>query len=88
MTLNRHFGIKALTELANELDCTMAQFALAWCLSNQDVSTVITGASKPEQINQNMKALELVKHFDAGLLEKVEAILANKPSGMPDARDG
>ncbi len=80
--------VKALTELANELGCTMAQFALAWCLTNPNVSTVITGASKPEQINQNMKALEFVRQFDEGLLEKVEGILANKPSGMPDARDG
>lgn len=69
--------VKALTELANQLGCTMAQFALAWCLTNPDVSTVITGASKPEQIKQNMKALEFVEQFDSGVVEKVETILAN-----------
>jgi aryl-alcohol dehydrogenase-like predicted oxidoreductase len=47
--------IKKLADVAKELDCTTAALALAWCLKNPHVSTVITGASKPEQVTQNVK---------------------------------
>ena len=47
--------IKNLADVAKELDCTTAALALAWCLKNPNVSTVITGASKPEQVTQNVK---------------------------------
>jgi aryl-alcohol dehydrogenase-like predicted oxidoreductase len=43
------------------------------------VSTVITGASRPEQVSENMKALEVAPKLDPDILEKVEAILGNKP---------
>ncbi len=52
--------VRALVPIADELGCTMAQFALAWCLKNPNVSTVITGASRPAQVVENMKALAIV----------------------------
>jgi aryl-alcohol dehydrogenase-like predicted oxidoreductase len=48
-------------------------------LKNPNVSTVITGASRPEQVSENMKALEFAPKLDSDILEQVEAILGNKP---------
>ncbi|TMI40712.1 voltage-dependent potassium channel subunit beta [Candidatus Bathyarchaeota archaeon] len=70
---------KQLEPLTKELGCTMAQLALAWCLKNPNVSTVITGASRPEQVNENMKAAEVAGKIDSSLLEKIDSILGNRP---------
>ena len=71
--------VKQLQPIAADLDCTMAQFAIAWCLKNPEVSTVITGASRPEQVTENMKAIEVVEKLDSSVLERVEQALGNKP---------
>lgn len=78
--------VRRLTPVAQELDCSMAQLALAWCLKNPDVSTVITGASKPEQVWENMQALEVAERLTPEVLERIEAILDNKPEPWPDYR--
>jgi voltage-dependent potassium channel beta subunit len=78
--------VKQLEPIANELGCSLAQLALAWCLMNPNVSTVITGASRPEQVADNMKAAEVAERLDASVLERIEAILDNKPDGEPDYR--
>jgi len=70
---------KQLEPLTKEVGCTMAQLALAWCLKNPNVSTVITGASRPEQVNENMKAAEVAGKIDSSLMEKIDSILGNKP---------
>ena len=70
---------RRLRPLAEELDCTLAQLALAWCLMNENVSTVITGASKPQQVTENMKALDVVPKLTAEVMERIEEILDNKP---------
>jgi len=70
---------KQLEPVARDLSCTLAQLALAWCLKNPNVSTVITGASRPEQVSENMKALEVEPKLDSDVLEKIEVILGNKP---------
>jgi len=70
---------KQLEPLTKEPGCTMAQLALAWCLKNPNVSTVITGASRPEQVNENMKAAEVAGKIDSSLMEKIDSILGNKP---------
>jgi len=79
--------VKQLMLLADELGCTMAQLALAWCLRNPNVSTIITGASKPEQVTENMKALEVAPKLTDGTMERIEAILANRPESIPSFRD-
>jgi aryl-alcohol dehydrogenase-like predicted oxidoreductase len=56
----------------------MAQLALAWCLKNPNVSTVITGASRPEQVEENMKSLEVTEKLTSDVMERVEAVLGNK----------
>ena len=75
-----------LMPIAEELDCTMAQLALAWCLKNPNVSTVITGASRPEQVVENMAALEVVPKLTVEVMERIEAVLENKPKPETDFR--
>jgi voltage-dependent potassium channel beta subunit len=71
--------VKKLQPIAKELGCTMAQMALAWCLKNPNVSTVITGASRPDQVMENMKATEVAEKLSSDILEKIEKVLGNKP---------
>ncbi len=78
--------VKGLAPIASELGCTMAQLALAWCLANPRVSTVITGASKPEQVVENMAALSVADRLDDGVLDRIEEILGNRPQLEHDWR--
>jgi voltage-dependent potassium channel beta subunit len=71
--------VKRLQPIAADLGCTMAQFAIAWCLKNPYVSTVITGASRPEQVTENMKAIEIAEKIDRSVMERVDGALGNKP---------
>ena len=71
--------VKELQPIADELGCTVAQLALAWCLRNPNVSTVITGASRPEQVLENMKAPEVLPKLTSNVLERIEVVLGNKP---------
>jgi aryl-alcohol dehydrogenase-like predicted oxidoreductase len=77
---------EALRPIAAELDCSLSQLALAWCLKNPNVSSVITGASRPEQVLENMQALEVVPRLTPELMERVETILGNKPEPPEDYR--
>lgn len=70
---------KKLAKLANDNDLTLAQMALLWCLNNAHVSTVILGASKLTQLQENLKALDKKTQFDDKLNQKIEKILQNKP---------
>ncbi len=79
--------VKQLVPLARDLGCTLPQLGLAWCLKNPDVSTVITGASKAEQVKENMQALDVVEKMDESVMERIEAILGNKPEAEEDFRD-
>ena len=81
-------AVRELAAVAEDLGCTTAQLALAWCLKNPDVSTVITGASKAEQVTQNMEALEVVDKLTDDVMARIETVLDNKPKPLPDARDG
>jgi voltage-dependent potassium channel beta subunit len=78
--------VKQLTPLAEELGCTMAQLAIAWCLTNDDISTVITGASGSEQITENMAALKIAEQLTPDLQERIEKILDNRPEGEQNWR--
>jgi len=70
---------KKLAKLADKLGVSMAQMSIAWVLKNKNVSTVITGASKVEQVKQNMKSLDIVDKLDRGVMDEIETILKNKP---------
>ncbi|KAF5334825.1 hypothetical protein D9758_018076 [Tetrapyrgos nigripes] len=76
--------VRELTKLAKEeLDTTPAVLALAWVARNPNTSTVILGATKPEQILENLKAIEVMKKLTPEILEKIEEILGNKPDALP-----
>lgn len=66
--------VKQLAPLADELGCTRAQLALAWCLANPHVSTVITGATRAEQVRENLKALAVVEKLTPEVKARVEAL--------------
>ena len=72
--------VRALAPIAGELGCSMSQMALAWCLKNPNVSTVITGASRPEQVTENMKALDVTAQMGPEVMERINTILANDPN--------
>ncbi|WP_020404708.1 potassium channel beta subunit family protein [Gracilimonas tropica] len=78
--------VKELASVSEEIGVPMPQLALIWCLNNPDVSTVITGASNVEQVEQNMKAIELVDKVDEEVMDKIEEILDNKPGAPTDWR--
>lgn len=75
-----------LADVADEIGISMPHLALAWCLKNENVSTVITGASKPEQVQENMKAIDKVDLLTDDVIKKIESILDNKPDQPQDFR--
>jgi aryl-alcohol dehydrogenase-like predicted oxidoreductase len=62
----------------------MAQLALAWCVRNPHVSTVILGASKRPQLEENLAAIDHVSKLTPDVLSRIEAVLGNKPEGPED----
>jgi voltage-dependent potassium channel beta subunit len=71
--------VKDLEPFAKELGCTMAQLALAWARKNENVSTVITGATRPEQVEENMRSLEFLPALTGDVMGRIDAILKNRP---------
>src|SRR3954469_16776906 len=72
---NRLKKVKELAHIASDLGATLPRLALAWCLKNPNVSSVITGASKPAQIKENMKAGNLVSKLTAEVMGRIDEIL-------------
>ncbi len=66
--------VRQLVPIAKELGCTLAQLALAWCAKNPNVSTVITGASRPEQVVENLKAQDVVPKLTADVVARIDAV--------------
>ncbi len=83
---NKIQKVRQMMPIAQDLGCSMAQLALAWCLKNPNVSTVITGASRAKQVSENMAALEVAPKLTDDVMEQIEAILDNKPKAQPDYR--
>lgn len=84
LTPERIEKARQLTPIAADLGCTLAQMSLAWCLKNPNVSTVVTGASRPEQVHENMKALDVVDKLTPAIMAKIEEVLGNKPESLLD----
>ena len=68
--------VEKLRPIADRLGCTMAQLSLAWCTRNPAVSTVITGASKVEQVVQNFGALDVIPLLTDEVKAEMEAAIA------------
>jgi voltage-dependent potassium channel beta subunit len=67
--------VRRLKAIADDLGCSLAQMSLAWCAKNPHVSTVITGASRVEQVRENMAALDVIGRLDAPTMERIEHAL-------------
>jgi voltage-dependent potassium channel beta subunit len=65
-------AVKKLQPIAEDVDATLAQLALAWCAHNPNVSSVITGASRPEQVKENMKALTVLPKLTPQVVQRIE----------------
>jgi voltage-dependent potassium channel beta subunit len=72
--------VKALQPVANELGCTLAQMAIAWCLKNPHVSTVITGASRVSQVHENLKAAAVAEKLTPEVMARIDETLGNDPN--------
>ena len=88
----RNEKVEKLRAVADELGCTLAQLAIAWCASNPHVSSVITGASRVEQVRENMGALEVLEQLTPEILVRVETITALSDAqpdvgAQPEERD-
>ncbi len=70
-------AVAKLEKIAASLDCSTSQLALAWCLKNPHVSTVITGASKVSQVAENMKALDVAPKLTDKVIEKIDAAIGD-----------
>lgn len=71
--------VRKLTKVAEKLGASVSQLSLAWAAKNPNVSTVILGASKVEQIHDNIGALKLLPKLTPEVMEEIEGILGNKP---------
>jgi aryl-alcohol dehydrogenase-like predicted oxidoreductase len=71
--------VKQLSELAKELDVSMASLSIAWCIKNPHVTTAILGATKKEQLTENLKAIDVIEKLTPEILEKIEDIMHTKP---------
>jgi len=71
--------VKKISDLAKKLNITTAALSIAWCLKNPDVSTAILGATKKQQLVENLKALDAVPLLNDEVIEKIEKIMQNKP---------
>jgi voltage-dependent potassium channel beta subunit len=72
----RNASVRALGAIADRLGCTLSQLAIAWCAANPNVSTVITGASRVEQVHENLGAMAVLAQLTPEVLDEVQATLS------------
>jgi voltage-dependent potassium channel beta subunit len=78
--------VRKFAALAEKLGCTAAQLAIAWCINNHNVSTAILGASKVEQLESNIKSLEIIDKLKPEILNEIEDIFKTKPTPVQNYR--
>jgi voltage-dependent potassium channel beta subunit len=76
--------VRKLRPIADRLECTMAQLAIAWVLKNEHVTTVILGATKQSQIEDNLGSLNCLARIDGKVLAEIDTIMGNKPNPTKD----
>lgn len=80
--------LQGLGKLAEKYGCSQAQLALAWALANKDVSVALVGATRVSQIEDNLKALELLKKWSTETEKEIEELFGNKPTTEIDFKNG
>lgn len=71
--------VRNLDTVAKELDTTLATLSIAWCIRNPNVTTAILGATRPEQLTENLKALDVLPKLTPELMTRIDDIMGNKP---------
>ena len=71
--------VKKLGELATELNSSLATLSIAWCVANPNVTTAILGATKKEQLQENLKALDVLPALNEEVLKRIDEIMKSKP---------
>ena len=75
LTQERNIAVRELNKIAEELECTLAQLSIAWCLKNKNVSSVIVGASSVGQLEENLEAAKVRDRLDDSILKRIDNIL-------------
>uniref|UniRef100_A0AAR2IHG9 Voltage-gated potassium channel subunit beta-1 n=1 Tax=Pygocentrus nattereri TaxID=42514 RepID=A0AAR2IHG9_PYGNA len=78
--------LKELQAIAERLGCTLPQLAIAWCLRNEGVSSVLLGASSTDQLMENIGAIQVLPKLSSSIIHEVDSILGNKPYSKKDYR--
>ncbi|XP_028926666.1 voltage-gated potassium channel subunit beta-1 isoform X1 [Ornithorhynchus anatinus] len=78
--------LKDLNPIAERLGCTLPQLAVAWCLRNEGVSSVLLGASNPQQLVENLGAIQVLPKMTSHVVNEMDHILGNKPYSKKDYR--
>uniref|UniRef100_A0A4W4FTW4 NADP-dependent oxidoreductase domain-containing protein n=1 Tax=Electrophorus electricus TaxID=8005 RepID=A0A4W4FTW4_ELEEL len=78
--------LKELQAIAERLGCTLPQLAIAWCLRNEGVSSVLLGASNTDQLMENIGAIQVLPKLSSSIVHEVDSILGNKPYSKKDYR--
>jgi aryl-alcohol dehydrogenase-like predicted oxidoreductase len=71
--------VKSLKKVSDDLGISISQMAIAWCLKNPNVSTAILGASKVEQLDENLRSLDAVSLLTDEVMSRLDVIMDNKP---------
>ena len=79
LTEQRVASVRELTKLAEKLNTPMSTLAIAWCIRNPNVTTAILGATREEQLRENLKALDVLPLLTEDVLEEIENIMQTKP---------
>jgi len=83
MVENKLERVRNLGKLAAELQVSLAALSIAWCISNPNVTTAILGATRREQLEENLKALDALPKLTPDVLKQIEDIMGTKPK-MPE----
>ncbi len=83
LTEERINKVKAIKKIADDINVSLPVFGIAWCLKNPNVSTVILGASKVPQLEENLKAIDALPLLTSDVMDNVDLVLNNKPV-LPD----
>uniref|UniRef100_A0A674BTJ4 Voltage-gated potassium channel subunit beta-1 n=1 Tax=Salmo trutta TaxID=8032 RepID=A0A674BTJ4_SALTR len=78
--------LKELGHIAEKLGCTLPQLAVAWCLRNEGVSSVLLGSSSPEQLTENLGAIQFLPKMTSHVVSDIDHILENKPYSKKEYR--
>ncbi|XP_012590035.1 PREDICTED: voltage-gated potassium channel subunit beta-2 [Condylura cristata] len=78
--------LKELQAIAERLGCTLPQLAIAWCLRNEGVSSVLLGASSADQLMENIGAIQVLPKLSSSVIHEIDSILGNKPYSKKDYR--